>query len=223
MANFLKKLFGGSSDDAKQAEPQLSDVDIKIAEIRDTVMDLQSKGNNIAAEREKLREAIRHKDLDYKRLLDGNAYLPDALEKDMDMGALMTNEEVLTEFRKRVDGLNKAWGDNEKLRQIMKRTLERLIAAKNAGKSMDEIARIIDTTAREGEAADAGLYGVTEAGERLDGTLPSSVAADVNREKVLAKLAARKAAKSQDAPQQTPAQPSHETERPQRPISASQY
>lgn len=223
MASFLTKLFGRSSDDAKQAEPQLSDVDKKIAEIRNTVMDLQSKGKTIAAEREKLREEIRQKDLEYKRLLDEYESLPDGLEKEMVMGTLMTNEEVLTEFRKRVDGLNKAWGDNEKLRQIMKRTLERLIAAKNAGKSMEEIASIIDETAREGESADAGLYGVTAAGERLDGASTSSVTADINREKVLAKLAARKAAKPQDAPQQPPAQPSHETERPQRPYPASQY
>ena len=83
MASFLTKLFGRSSDDAKQAEPQLSDVDKKIAEIRNTVMDLQSKGKTIAAEREKLREEIRQKDLEYKRLLDEYESLPDGLEKEM--------------------------------------------------------------------------------------------------------------------------------------------
>lgn len=222
MAGFLKKLFGKNEETVtSQAVSPMSEAERKIDEIRNTIMDLQSKSKAISADRERLRAEIRQKEQENQKLMDEYESLPDGLEKDMVMGTLEANEGVLDELRERVNGLNKAWGDNEKILQVMKRARERIQSAISAGKSPTELASLINEIAREGETADIGTGLVTEAAGSLSGTSMESYISP-NRERVLARLAARKSAQDKAVQQTLPAESTSETTQISRPMSASQ-
>ena len=229
MAGFLKKLFGKNEETvasqealpASEAERKLDEIRRKIDEIKNAVMDLQSKGKAISANRERLRAEIRQKEQENQKLMDEYESLPDGLEKDMVMGTLEANEDVLDELRERVNGLNKAWGDNEKILQVVKRARERIESAISAGKSPTELVSLINEIAREGEMADIGIGLVADAAGGLSGTATESYISP-NREKVLARLAARKGAQDKAGSQISPVPSTSEASQISRPMSASQ-
>ena len=210
MAGFFKKLFGGKEDAAaKQPEPQMSEAELKIAEISEEVLNQTSKGKAISADMDKLREEIRQKEAENRRLLDEYESLEDGLEKEMVMGRLTAYEDELEGLRRRVAGLSQAWGRNAKLIQTLKQARERIREAIAAGKSPGELTPIIEDIACLGEELDDETSVLMGAGNHLGGTT-AGVGTDANREKVLAKLAARKGAKAPSARQESSTQ-AHET------------
>ena len=225
MAGIFSKIFGKKEYAPEQApKSPASEAEGKLAEIRNTVMDLESKARAIDSDRNRLRTEIRQKEQDHQNLMDEYESLPDGLEKEMIMGDLERFETDLDELRKRVEALNKASLDNSTLVQTMKRARERLQAAISAGKSPMELANLLEEISQEAADADIGLDVVKSAGDKLGGT-SSDYATNENREKVLARLAARKGAKSSSVPQAqsgTSALQSEEIKRPTHQTSASQ-
>lgn len=226
MAGLFSKIFGKKEGASEQTPPSpASEAERKLAEIRNTVMDLESKDRAINSDRSRLRAEIRQKEQDYQKLMDEYESLPDGLEKEMLMGDLEKCETELDEFRKRVETLNNAVRDNSTLIQTMKRARERLQAAISAGKSPMELASLLEEIAQEASDADIGLDILKNASDKLGGAT-SDYATSESRDKVLARLAARKGAKASPAPQaqsDAPARPAEETEHPQRPMPASQF
>lgn len=226
MAGIFSKIFGKKEDAPEQApKSPASEAERKLEEIRNTVMDLESKDRAINSDRNRLRAEIRQKEQDHQNLMDEYESLPDGLEKEMIMGDLEKFETDLDELRKRVETLNKASRDNSTLIQTMKRARERLQAAISAGKSPMELANLLEEIAQEAADADIGLDFVKNAGDKLGGT-SSDYATNENREKVLARLAARKGAKTSSAPQaqsDAPVRQTEETEHPPRPMPSRQF
>lgn len=201
MAGLFSKLFGKKDDASEQqTESPVSEAERKVNEIRNEVMNLESKGRAIGADMDRLRAEIRQKEQANQKLMDEYESLEDGLEKEMVMGRLTAYEEELEGLRRRVNGLSKAWGENAKLIQTMKQAREKLQAAVSAGRPPDELARIIQEVAAQGENYNIGVGLVSEAADELGGA-SSDATTDANREKVLARLAARKGKSAQPASQ----------------------
>lgn len=201
MAGLFSKLFGKKDDASEQqTESPLIAAERKVNEIRDEVMNLESKGRAIGADMDRLRAEIRQKEQANQKLMDEYESLEDGLEKEMVMGRLTAYEDELEGLRRRVNGLSKAWGENAKLIQTMKQVREKLQAALSAGRPPEELARIIHEVAAQGSDYDIGVGLVSEAADELGGA-SSDATTDANREKVLARLAARKGKSAQPASQ----------------------
>ena len=201
MAGLFSKLFGKKDDASEQqTESPVSEAERKVNEIRDEVMNLESKGRAIGADMDRLRAEIRQKEQANQKLMDEYESLEDGLEKEMVMGRLAAYEDELEGLCRRVNGLSKAWGENAKLIQTMKQVREKLQAALSAGRPPEELARIIHEVAAQGSDYDIGVGLVSEAADELGGA-SSDATTDANREKVLARLAARKGKSAQPASQ----------------------
>lgn len=201
MAGLFSKLFGKKDDASEQqTESPLIAAERKVNEIRDEVMNLESKGRAIGADMDRLRAEIRQKEQANQKLMDEYESLEDGLEKEMVMGRLTAYEDELEGLRRRVNGLSKAWGENAKLIQTMKQVREKLLSALSAGRPPEELARIIHEVAAQGSDYDIGVGLVSEAADELGGA-SSDATTDANREKVLARLAARKGKSAQPASQ----------------------
>lgn len=226
MAGIFSKIFGKKETAPEQTQKSpASEAELKLAEIRNVVMDLESKARAIDLDRNKLRAEIRQKEQEHQKLMDEYESLPDGLEKDMVMGDLEKFETELDELRKRVENLNKGSRDNSTLIQTMKRARERLQTAISAGKSPMELSKLLEEIAQEADEADIKIDVIKNAGDKLGG-ISSDYATSVNRDKVLARLAARKRAKDATAPQAqsgAPARPAEATERPSQQMPASQF
>lgn len=201
MAGLFSKIFG-KKDAApeQQTESPLSEAERKVNEIRNEVMNLESKGRAIGADMDRLRAEIRQKEQTNKKLMDEYESLEEGLEKEMVMGRLTAYEEELEGLRRRVNGLSKAWSENAKLIQTMKQAREKLQAAVSAGRSPEELSRIIQEVVAQGENYDIGVGMMSDAADALGG-VSLDATADANREKVLARLAARKGKSAQPASQ----------------------
>lgn len=201
MAGLFSKLFGKKDDASEQqTESPLIAAERKVNEIRDEVMNLESKGRAIGADMDRLRAEIRQKEQANQKLMDEYESLEDGLEKEMVMGRLTAYEDELEGLRRRVNGLSKAWGENANLIQTMKQVREKLLSALSAGRPPEELARIIHEVAAQGSDYDIGVGLVSEAADELGGA-SSDATTDANREKVLARLAARKGKSAQPASQ----------------------
>ena len=198
MKDFLRKVF--FKDDALAVPPKASQggtAEQRINELRDEIMDLQSKSTAINADRERLRSEIRQKELENEKLLDEYESLADGLEKDMVMGGLESIEGALDGLRERINTLNKALSDNEYLLQVAKQARERLQSAISAGKSPEEIARLICEIAQKGTDYDTEVEIVISAAGKLNGdSSGTDTRANANHDKVRARLAARLAARN---------------------------
>lgn len=224
MAGIFSKIFGKKKDEAPQTPSSpTSEAEHKLAEIRNEVMNLESKGRAINTDMERLRLEIRQKEQENQQLMDEYESLDEGLEKEMVLGRLAAYEEELDGLRNRVEDFSKAWRDNAKLIQIMKRARARLQAALSAGCSPSELAGIIHDVTRLGEGFDIGVDVVEDAGSALGGTT-ADCATEENRKKALARLAARKGAKVSSASQKRSDAPTHRVEtaeHPSCPMTAS--
>ena len=201
MAGLFSKLFGKKDDASEQqTESPVSEAERKVNEIRNEVMNLESKGRAIGADMDRLRAEIRQKEQANQKLMDEYESLEDGLEKEMVMGRLTAYEDELEGLRRRVNGLSKAWGENAKLIQTMKQVREKLQAALSAGRPPEELARIIHEVAAQGSDYDIGVGMVSDAADELGGASLDATT-DANREKVLARLAPRKGKSAQPASQ----------------------
>lgn len=222
MAGLFSKLFGKKDDASEQQmESPVSEAERKVNEIRNEVMNLESKGRAIGADMDRLRAEIRQKEQANQKLMDEYESLEDGLEKEMVMGRLTAYEEELEGLRRRVNGLSKAWGENAKLIQTMKQAREKLQAAVSAGRPPDELARIVQEVVAQGENYNIGVGLVSDAADELGGA-SSDATTDANREKVLARLAARKG-KSAQPTSQPQAHAERSAEDNSRTTSTNQY
>lgn len=222
MAGLFSKIFGKKDDASEQpVEYPLSEAERKVNEIRNEVMNLESKGRAIGADMDRLRTEIRQKEQANQKLMDEYESLEEGLEKEMVMGQLTAYEDELESLRRRVNGLSKAWGENAKLIQTMKQAREKLHAALSAGKSPEELSRVIQEVVAQGENYDIGVGMMSDARDALGGA-SADATADANREKVLARLAARKGKTSQPA-SQPQAHAERNTEDISRTTSANRY
>lgn len=197
LKRLLAKIFGPETA-AQKATPQ-DEARRKMAEIEEAIGDHQSKGRVVDQDRENLRQEIRQRDKRADEYMDEYEALPEGLEKTLVLGKLEAYESVTEEMRARVEDLNRSWSINEREIQILKHAKERIQAALTGKKSPEELARLLYEIGAEAKAADQDHGTIIAAGSELGGGEPS-FAEKANRDKMLARLAARRVGKNSAAP-----------------------